>query len=101
MQPSWRKARRSTDPLARSEMQYESHIETQRRDIPMKGQTLVRIFSVAMLLFASQEGLMSQTNQEQNVRNVVLVHGRFVNRSGWEGVYNAVEKSGYADTVVH
>src|SRR5713226_2706573 len=81
-------------------MQYESQIETQRRNIPMKGQTLVRIFSVAMLFFASKEGLMSQTNQEQKVRNVVLVHGGFVDGSGWEGVYHALKKSGYAVTVV-
>src|ERR1700686_2406677 len=94
------KASRSTDPLARSEMQYESQIETQRRNIPMKGQTLVRIFLIAMLLFASQEGRMSQTNQEQKVRNVVLVHGGFVDGSGWEGVYNALKKNAYAVTVV-
>jgi pimeloyl-ACP methyl ester carboxylesterase len=66
----------------------------------MKGQTLVRIFSVAMLLFASQEGLMSQANQGEKVRNVVLVHGGFVDGSGWEGVYNALKKSGYAVTIV-
>ncbi len=60
----------------------------------MKGLTLVRIFSIAMLLFASQEGLMSQTIQEQKVRNVVLVHGGFVDGSGWEGVYkNLTEKA--------
>ncbi len=29
---------------------------------------------------------MSQTNQEQKVRNVVLVHGGFVDGSGWEDV---------------
>src|SRR5437867_743101 len=90
----------STAPLAQSEMQYESRIETQRRSIPMKGQTLVRIFSVAMLLFASKEGLMSQTNQQEKVRNVVLVHGGFVDGSGWEGVYNALKRSGYAVTIV-
>src|SRR6266705_406943 len=61
---------------------------------------LVRIFLVAMLFFASTEGLMSQTNQEQKVRNVVLVHGGFVDGSGWEGVYNALKRSGYAVTVV-
>src|ERR1700681_838165 len=81
-------------------MRYESQIETQRRNIPMKGQTLVRIFSVAMLLFASQGGLMSPTNQGQKVRDGVLVHGGFVDGSGWEGVYNALKKSGYAVTVV-
>src|SRR5260370_38767544 len=100
MQPDYGKTGRSTDPLARSEMQYESQIETQRRNIPMKGQTLVRIFSVAMLLFASQEGLMSQTNQDEKVRNVVLVHGGFVDGSGWEGVYNALKKSGDGVEVV-
>jgi pimeloyl-ACP methyl ester carboxylesterase len=61
---------------------------------------LVRIFLVAMLFFASTEGLMSQTNQDQKVRNVVLVHGGLVDGSGWEGVYNALKKSGYAVTVV-
>jgi pimeloyl-ACP methyl ester carboxylesterase len=66
----------------------------------MKGQTLVRIFSIAMLLFASQEGLMSQTNQEEKVRNVVLVHGGFVDGSGWEGVYSALKKRGYEVTIV-
>ena len=43
---------------------------------------------------------MSQTKQEQKVRNVVVVHGGFVDGSGWEGVYNNLKKSGYAVTVV-
>src|ERR1700733_7382392 len=100
MQPDHGKAARSTDPLARSEMPYESQIGTQRRTISMKGQTLARIFSIAMLLVASQEGLLSQTNQAEKVRNVVLVHGGFVDGSGWEGVYNALKKSGYTVTIV-
>jgi pimeloyl-ACP methyl ester carboxylesterase len=67
--------------------------------VTVRGQSLVRIFLVAMLFFASKERLMSQTNQEQKVRNIVLVHGGFVDGSGWEGVYNALKKSGYAVTV--
>jgi len=43
---------------------------------------------------------MSQTSQSANVRNVVLVHGGFVDGSGWEGVYKALKKSGYAVTIV-
>ena len=42
----------------------------------MKGQTVVRAFSVA-ILWLPQRGLMSQMNQEENVRNVVRVHGGF------------------------
>ena len=34
------------------------------------------------------------------VKNVVLVHGGFVDGSGWEGVYKALKKDGYAVTVV-
>jgi pimeloyl-ACP methyl ester carboxylesterase len=34
------------------------------------------------------------------VKNVVLVHGGFVDGSGWQGVYKALKKSGYSVTVV-
>jgi hypothetical protein len=54
----------------------------------MKGQTLVRIFSAVMSLFASKERLMSQTNQEEKVRNVCAGPRRLRDGSGWEGVYN-------------
>jgi hypothetical protein len=43
---------------------------------------------------------MSQMNQEENVRNVVLVHGGFVDGSGWEGVYDALKKNGYTVSIV-
>jgi pimeloyl-ACP methyl ester carboxylesterase len=34
------------------------------------------------------------------VKNVVLVHGGFVDGSGWQGVYNLLSKDGYKVTVV-
>jgi len=34
------------------------------------------------------------------VRNVVLVHGGFVDGSGWQGVYNLLRKKGYSVTIV-
>lgn len=34
------------------------------------------------------------------VRNVVLVHGGFVDGSGWQGVYNILRKKGYSVTIV-
>ena len=34
------------------------------------------------------------------VRNVVLVHGGFVDGSGWEGVYRILKKDGFTVTVV-
>jgi pimeloyl-ACP methyl ester carboxylesterase len=66
----------------------------------MRVQSLAGIVSLGALLFGLQEGVMSQTSHSENVRNVVLVHGGFVDGSGWEGVYKALKKSGYAVTIV-
>jgi pimeloyl-ACP methyl ester carboxylesterase len=66
----------------------------------MRIQTLAGIVSLGALLFGLQEGVMSQTSHSENVRNVVLVHGGFVDGSGWEGVYKALKKNGYAVTIV-
>lgn len=42
----------------------------------------------------------SQTVNAPAVKNIVLVHGGFVDGSGWEGVYKILKKKGYAVTVV-
>jgi pimeloyl-ACP methyl ester carboxylesterase len=39
-------------------------------------------------------------NHSTDVKNVVLVHGGFVDGSGWEGVYKILKKDGYAVTIV-
>src|SRR5882724_10445291 len=43
---------------------------------------------------------MSQANASAGVKNVVLVHGGFVDGSGWEGVYQALKKEGYTVAIV-
>jgi pimeloyl-ACP methyl ester carboxylesterase len=43
---------------------------------------------------------MSGTGTSAVVKNIVLVHGGFVDGSGWQGVYNALKKNGYAVTIV-
>ena len=43
---------------------------------------------------------MAQPDTSPDVKNVVLVHGGFVDGSGWEGVYKALKKEGYNVTVV-
>jgi pimeloyl-ACP methyl ester carboxylesterase len=42
---------------------------------------------------------MSHTGM-QRVKNVVLVHGGFVDGSGWQGVYDVLRKDGYKVSVV-
>jgi pimeloyl-ACP methyl ester carboxylesterase len=43
---------------------------------------------------------MSNAESFSGIRNVVLVHGGFVDGSGWEGVYRALTKSGHSVTIV-
>jgi pimeloyl-ACP methyl ester carboxylesterase len=43
---------------------------------------------------------MSQTSTSAAVKNVVLVHGGFVDGSGWQGVYKALKRNGYTVTIV-
>jgi pimeloyl-ACP methyl ester carboxylesterase len=38
--------------------------------------------------------------QATGVKNVVLVHGGFVDGSGWQGVYDALRKDGYTVAIV-
>src|SRR5262245_36187829 len=46
-----------------------------------------------------QEAFMSG-KAEGGVKNVVLVHGGFVDGSGWQGVYETLKKDGYAVSIV-
>ena len=41
-----------------------------------------------------------QTMGSQAIRNVVLVHGGFVDGSGWQGVYTALKTDGYRVSIV-
>jgi pimeloyl-ACP methyl ester carboxylesterase len=43
---------------------------------------------------------MSHASTANGVKNVVLVHGGFVDGSGWEGVYKILKKDGYSVTIV-
>ena len=43
---------------------------------------------------------MAQTNASTHVKNIALVHGGFVDGSGWEGVYKALQTNGYTVAIV-
>ena len=57
------------------------------------------LVSIAVVL-GSREVLMSQTRTGEGVKNVVLVHGGFVDGSGWQGVYDLLKKDGYNVSIV-
>jgi pimeloyl-ACP methyl ester carboxylesterase len=43
---------------------------------------------------------MPQTNSAHKIKNVVLVHGGFVDGSGWEAVYSTLTSKGYTVSIV-
>ena len=55
-----------------------------------------RLWAVALL--SAVAGAVGA--EERGIRNVVLVHGGFVDGSGWEGVYRALKKDGYTVAIV-
>jgi len=46
------------------------------------------------------EAHMSYAGAVNGVKNVILIHGGFVDGSGWEGVYNILKKDGFSVTIV-
>jgi pimeloyl-ACP methyl ester carboxylesterase len=62
-----------------------------------------RIYSalaIMTIMLSMGKNLMAQTNTSTVVKNIVLVHGGFVDGSGWEGVYKALKKDGYSVAIV-
>lgn len=59
-----------------------------------------RVLAGIAVVLMGREVLMSETNGSGAVKNVVLVHGGFVDGSGWEGVYKALKRNGYTVAVV-
>src|SRR3979490_711354 len=56
------------------------------------------ILSLFVLGFGGS--VVAQTVPTAAVKNVVLVHGGFVDGAGWEGVYKILKKDGYNVTIV-
>jgi pimeloyl-ACP methyl ester carboxylesterase len=63
---------------------------------------ILSVLPIIAIMLALTEVHMSQAEASASVgvKNVVLVHGGFVDGSGWQGVYNALKKNGYTVTIV-
>jgi pimeloyl-ACP methyl ester carboxylesterase len=62
----------------------------------MKQQALM----AALAFGATAAPVQGQTQQASQRPTIVLVHGGFVDGSGWEGVFSRLRKNGYAVTIV-
>jgi len=65
-----------------------------------KPRAVLGTLAIAVGVFASMEVCMPQASASARPNNVVLVHGGFVDGSGWQGVHKALKKQGYTVTVV-
>jgi pimeloyl-ACP methyl ester carboxylesterase len=64
----------------------------------IKVRAMSQFVCVALLLLIC--GTVSAQNEEQRIRNVVLVHGAWADGSGWKGVYEILVKDGYNVSIV-
>ena len=63
-------------------------------------RTVFTVLPIMAMTFGMGKELMAQTNASTPVKNIVLVHGGFVDGSGWEGVYKALKRDGYTVAIV-
>lgn len=66
----------------------------------VRARILCSVLAVMTTIVCIGEKTMAQNSPMTNVKNIVLVHGGFVDGSGWQSVYNALKKNGYEVTIV-
>jgi pimeloyl-ACP methyl ester carboxylesterase len=62
--------------------------------------TMSRRMLFALTLWLGGAGALAAAEGPGGVKNIVLVHGGFVDGSGWEDVYKALKKDGYTVAIV-
>jgi pimeloyl-ACP methyl ester carboxylesterase len=66
----------------------------------VRTRIIFSLLTIMTVMFSMGKDLMAQTTASIAVKNIVLVHGGFVDGSGWAGVYKALKKNGYDVTIV-
>src|SRR6185369_16705955 len=55
---------------------------------------------IIMVMLGYGEVFMSEAKAAAGVKNILLIHGGFVDGSGWQGVYDLLKKDGYHVSIV-
>jgi len=66
----------------------------------VKTRIIYSVLAIMTIILSIGEDTMAQTKSTTVVKNIVLVHGGFVDGSGWQRVYNTLKKDGYTVTIV-
>src|SRR5437667_5327463 len=83
----------------------DKRLKNKKRRSQMSKATKARravfgVLPIIALMLGSQEVSMSVTRANGGIKNVVLVHGGFVDGSGWQRVYETLKKDGYIVSIV-
>ncbi len=68
--------------------------------ICVRTRVIYCVLAIMTIVLGVGENAMAQTKSTTLVKNIVLVHGGFVDGSGWQRVYNTLKKDGYTVTIV-
>ncbi|HEY2644901.1 MAG TPA: alpha/beta hydrolase [Galbitalea sp.] len=63
-------------------------------------QVFLGLVPSIMMVLGYAEVFMSEAKAAEGVKNVLLIHGGFVDGSGWQGVYDLLKKDGYNVSIV-
>jgi pimeloyl-ACP methyl ester carboxylesterase len=98
--PSFRWSDASTNLMVRESSDGCRSRRNQISNATKTRRTVSGVLPVIALVFGYQEVSMSQEIGKGGIKNVVLVHGGFVDGSGWQGVYDMLKKDGYTVSIV-
>src|SRR5258708_33311045 len=68
--------------------------------IDVRTRIICSVLAIMTTIFSIGGSLMAQTSKSATVKNIVLVHGGFVDGSGWQGVYKALKKNRYEGNII-
>jgi hypothetical protein len=87
-------------PLTRKDLRMAAHLPHSCGSHSNARRAFFGVVPIIAVVLGYGEVFMSQARTVEGVRNVVLVHGGFVDGSGWQGVYDVLKKDGYNVSIV-
>jgi pimeloyl-ACP methyl ester carboxylesterase len=80
-------------------------VAQEEETMKFKSTTTVRraflgLVPIVMVMLGYGEVFMSEAKAAGGVKNILLIHGGFVDGSGWQGVYDLLKKDGYHVSIV-
>lgn len=86
--------------VANGGFEIRKEITVRQELLSQTGSALFGLVTLVAMMLSLGGAPMLEAKTLPEVKNIVLVHGGFVDGSGWQGVHKALTKSGYNVTIV-